>query len=176
MANLERTIRYLNRFAAELTALIRENIIEYDLLSSYNLYNSIDVHIVNEHPSGARSRLNVVLNLEDYWQIIENGRRPGKRFPPLDDIRHWIQIKPIMPREDNTGKIPTEDQLTFLIGRKIARDGTEPKPFVSDSVEEMLQSFYLDIQSELESDLADDLEQIILGAFRNKDFKTINIR
>lgn len=65
----------------------------------------------------------VVMNLNDYWKFVENGTKP--HFPPPDKILTWIQIKPIIPRPDALGRTPTENQLAYLIGRKIAREGTE---------------------------------------------------
>lgn len=65
----------------------------------------------------------VVMNLNDYWKYVENGTKP--HFPPPDKILTWIQIKPIIPRPDALGRTPTENQLAYLIGRKIAREGTE---------------------------------------------------
>lgn len=65
----------------------------------------------------------VVMNLNDYWKYVENGTKP--HFPPPDKILTWIQIKPIIPRPDALGRTPTENQLAYLIGRKIARKGTE---------------------------------------------------
>lgn len=65
----------------------------------------------------------VVMNLNDYWIYVENGTKP--HFPPPDKILTWIQIKPIIPRPDALGRTPTENQLAYLIGRKIAREGTE---------------------------------------------------
>lgn len=61
------------------------------------------------------------ISLAYYWKYVEYGRRPGK-FPPPNKILDWIKIKPVIPRPIN-GIKPTEKQLTFLISRKIARDG-----------------------------------------------------
>lgn len=63
------------------------------------------------------------ISLAYYWKYVEYGRRPGK-FPPQNKILDWIKIKPVIPRPIN-GIKPTEKQLTFLISRKIARDGIE---------------------------------------------------
>ena len=73
----------------------------------------------------------VVLSLADYWKYIEGGRKPGGKMPPQAPILKWIQDKGIKPKEDNI----TNDQLSFLIRRKIARDGIKPKPFLTDAVE-----------------------------------------
>lgn len=64
----------------------------------------------------------VYLELEEYWKYLEYGRKAGK-FPPPDKIREWIRIKPVLPRPIK-GKLPTTNQLAYLIGRKIAKKGT----------------------------------------------------
>ena len=67
----------------------------------------------------------VIFVLEDYWWYVENGRRAGK-FPPPDAIKKWIRVKPVVPRAFK-GKVPTTNQLAYLIGRKIATKGIAPK-------------------------------------------------
>lgn len=76
--------------------------------------------------------LTVSIQLEDYWKWVENGRKAGK-FPPVDAIKKWITIKPVIPRSKN-GKLPTENQLAYLIGRKIAREGTRANPFLEPTI------------------------------------------
>ena len=63
--------------------------------------------------------LTISISLEDYWKYIEYGTNP--HFPPVDKIREWIRVKPVLPRPLASGKLPTENQLAFLIGRKISK-------------------------------------------------------
>lgn len=65
------------------------------------------------------------ISLASYWKYVEYGRRKGGKFPPFNKILEWVKVKPVIPRPIN-GIKPTEKQLTFLICRKIARDGIEP--------------------------------------------------
>lgn len=65
------------------------------------------------------------ISLASYWKYIEYGRKPGK-FPPPNAILSWVKTKPILPRPMNGLKAPSDKQLAFLIGRKIARDGIKP--------------------------------------------------
>ena len=76
----------------------------------------------------------VYFNLQDYWKYVENGRKAGK-FPPVNAIKDWIQIKPVVPRAIN-GRVPTTDQLAYLISRKIATKGIEPKKLLKRSLED----------------------------------------
>ena len=75
----------------------------------------------------------VALSMEDYWQYIEYGSPP--HFPPVDKIKEWIKVKPVLPRPLENGKLPTENQLAFLIGNKIKKFGIKPKPFVYNTLE-----------------------------------------
>lgn len=89
----------------------------------------------------------VSLKLEDYWKYLEYGRSAGK-FPPLDNIRQWISVKHLLPRpmrlvRHNKIKpdvhytvLPTVNQLAYLIGRKIAKQGTPATHLLQNTVDQ----------------------------------------
>jgi hypothetical protein len=95
----------------------------------------------------------VIFILEDYWKYVENGRRAGAKFPPVNAIKEWIKVKPIIPRPIK-GKIPTTNQLAYLIGRKISRDGIPAKKLLESSLNE--SSNLID---KLVSLIADEMEK-----------------
>lgn len=66
------------------------------------------------------------------WQYIENDTAP--HWPPVDAIKGWIKEKPITPTPLQDGRIPTEDQLAYLIGRKIATDGTKGDHLLEEAI------------------------------------------
>ena len=66
----------------------------------------------------------IYLELEDYWKYREYGTKP--HFPPVDKIAEWIRIKPVLPRPNAKGKLPTQNQLAFMIARSISIKGTKP--------------------------------------------------
>lgn len=99
------------------------------------------------------------ITMADYWRFVDEGRKPGSKFPPPDVIRQWIINKGLA--YNSTGKIQslhgsmpkkglkaniTKGQtllsnhemqlrtLTYLFSRKIARDGIAPTPFVTDTL------------------------------------------
>lgn len=85
---------------------------------------------------------------------------PG-RFPNIDAIKKWIQVKPVIPTVQSNGKIPTLNQLTYLISRKIARDGIEPKYYLNNTLDEIdLKPLEEGITRSLEQQLDNELRQL----------------
>ena len=102
----------------------------------------------------------VTLQIQDYWKYLEYGRLPGT-FPNIDAIRKWIQVKPVIPTVQSNGKIPTLEQLTFLISRKIARDGIEPRYYLNNTLDEIdLTPLEEGITRSLEQQLDNELRQL----------------
>lgn len=61
----------------------------------------------------------------DYVKYLFYGRGPGK-FPPPDKMTAWVESNPeLLDRAKEVYKSITSQQLGFLIGRKIAREGTD---------------------------------------------------
>jgi len=105
-------------------------------------------------------RMEVDIELEDYWYYVEHGRKPGK-FPPVNKIKEWITVKPVMPYPDKKGRIPTVDQLAFLIGRKISKEGTEAKPFFEKNIEPTYEHFQNAIAYAIDADLGEYVERVV---------------
>ena len=103
----------------------------------------------------------VYFDLPLYFPFAENGRRPGK-FPPPDAILKWVQFKRIVPRPGRNGKVPSTNQLVYLISRKIATKGTEGKHLF----EKTLDDPNLD-------NLADKLVELITAEFEKEIEKYI---
>lgn len=104
--------------------------------------------------------LEVSISLEDYWKYIEYGTKP--HFPPINAIKQWIKVKPILPRPLSNGKLPTTDQLAFLIGRKISKVGTKPRPFLQKSITEfdLVSKMYKIVTEEIEKQLEKEINTI----------------
>lgn len=102
----------------------------------------------------------VGLWLQDYWKYVENGRRSGK-FPPLDKIEQWIRVKPVLPRPYD-GKLPTERQLAFLIGRKIAEEGTEGRKPLERALEDVNGQMLMSIKQAIIEDIGEDFKTVLV--------------
>lgn len=105
-------------------------------------------------------RMEVDIELEDYWYYVEHGRKAGK-FPPVNKIKEWISVKPVMPYPDKKGRIPTVDQLAFLIGRKISKEGTDPQPFFEKNIKPTYEHFQDAIAYAIDADLGEYVERVV---------------
>lgn len=97
----------------------QDNLIRNDRIASGDLLNNIEYEVTR-----GDFTYTIYVKMKDYWYYVENGRRAGK-MPPIDNILNWIKIKPVLPRPNAEGKLPTPQQLAFLIARKIGEEGTE---------------------------------------------------
>lgn len=162
VANREWTnvIDVLNDFGKFLVEEYKDQLILNDVNATDTLYNSVKllpIKVTNGY-------FEVQLSLEDYWKYVENGRKAGK-WPPISAIAKWIEIKPVLPRPMDNGKLPTTQQLAFLISRKIGLEGIAPRPLLQKSVDNVWDVFEEYIAEAFAKDLENDIE-ITLGTLR----------
>lgn len=102
----------------------------------------------------------VTLRLQHYWKYIESGRKPGK-FPPVGALIRWIEVKPIIPKPDANGKLPSPKQLAYLIGRKIEQEGIEPFPALKTTQEELDKLYHQKLSDALGHDVSNYIRKVI---------------
>lgn len=129
-----------------------------DINASGKLSNSVKtVFAVNGN------NYEVSLSLEDYWKQVEYGRQPTKNDGNGElrrNILEWIRVKPVIPTPFN-GKLPTEEQLAYLISRKIHIYGYEGKQPLKRTIEELKVEIHRDIEEALSKDLSTDVLNIL---------------
>lgn len=139
--NLEQV---LNEYASALV----DSLVSKGVSRSSSLANSAEV---SKQVQPLFTVYEVLMN--EYWYYIDQGRgktlqgsRPGV---VRDLIKEWIRQNNIQAEERN-GKKPTQEQLAFLITRKIHRDGFPGRDFVSsvyeDFIEKIDEAFDKDIE------------------------------
>ena len=82
-----------------------------------NLKTRLEVH---------GTELQVYLEQSDYAKQINDGRPPtssGGDGTVRRKIFEWISQKNILPRANDNGKIPTQEQLSYAISNKIHKEG-----------------------------------------------------
>lgn len=151
--------RVLKEYADKVPSLYRSLLDSKGKNASHKLSDSIQAEV--RHNGG---NFQVVVKLEEYWKYVEYGRKPGK-FPPPDKIREWVEIKPVIPRPMKNGKLPTIEQLTYLIGRKIAIKGIPPSPVLVTTTRTLNEEFFDKIYEAIRLDVANAVKTIIHTAF-----------
>lgn len=76
----------------------------------------------------------ITITLPEYAMYVDKGTKP--HFPPVDKIKEWIEVKPVIPRPMSNGRLPSTEQLAFLIARKISKVGTKPTNVITDTINE----------------------------------------
>lgn len=140
----------LAQYAQAIADRYKDNLEESGRRATGMLITSVSTNVVVDG-----NTYSIDLNLEDWWKYVEEGRGPGK-FPPPDKILEWLRVKPILPTPMANGKLPTEQQLAFLIGRKIANEGFQGSHDLAKTMEEL------------------DYEQIIVDALDTDMFECVD--
>lgn len=123
-----------------------------DNTSHYELSNNIKFNLqVND------TVFEIEFQAPEYWKYANYGRSSGK-FPPFDKIEDWIIRRKITPYPTKSGKIPTRKQLTYLISRKIAREGFKGSGFLEKSLSEQ-QDYWED---RIKEAIGEDIELEIM--------------
>lgn len=159
----------LSTFGEELVKAYRQGLDERNVHASNSLADSIRYEV----RSGDRW-MAVDISLIEYWKYVEYGRKAGK-FPPLDSIEAWIKVKGIQPMtrtqasikrwtqhrgsiRRNDGGIPSIKSLAYLVGRKIATEGIQPRPILATAIDETLQRFDEAINEAITLDISDSID------------------
>lgn len=156
--NLERV---LDSFADRFIQIAREYLANNNTNATGNLGESLEKIIEIGEDS-----FSVSISLADYWKYVNGGRGPGK-FPPPQAIQDWIEVKHITPTPGMNGRTPTVKQLSFLIGRKIANDGTSPHPFFDEAKQQAITEFSQAIDDAIVQDVSDYIQEIVEKSMRD---------
>ena len=130
----------------------------------------------------------VCLGLPAYWFNVEYGRKPtppSKGWVPVDRLIEWIRVKPVIPRPDDRGRIPTEKQLAYLINRAIndpdrrgtdpPRPGIAPTPVLKTAVDVVNAKYDPLIKAAVTKDLQAFMKSISFSDFRGRTAARKNV-
>ena len=140
----------LERYAVALRNEYQDNLIRSDRVASGDLLNTVEYEVKDKNGT-----YTVSLRLQDYWKWVESGRPPTQKGGNGDlrtAILEWIKIKPVLPRPDNNGKLPTPQQLAYLISRKIHNEGYEGTQDLRKATESVWDRFVYEIYEAIDKD------------------------
>lgn len=147
LLNLDNVRQVLEDYAAEVRTLYKDRLMRNDRVASGALLNSVQCRVEVDGRA-----FEVKMTLEDYWKYVEYDTRP--HWPPVSAIQRWIEIKPVIPRPDANGRIPTPKQLAYLISRKISRVGTTGSHDLRDTTQEVNARYRERLQEALAQDVS----------------------
>lgn len=146
--------KVLQDFATDIRERYKDVLANNDHIASHNLVDSVRTQVVV-----GDNYYEVTMTLADYWKYVENDTKP--HFPPPDAILRWIQVKPVIPRPDANGRIPSQKSLAFLIGRKIAREGTEGTHDLAKTKDDILPWWREQISKALGHDMQNYIRKLV---------------
>lgn len=117
---------------------------------SSRLKNSMGSEIQELGPGNLVGRYGSSLKDEEYPAVMEFGRRPGAKMPPVDALVRWVHLK-IRPGEEY------ERGVAFAIACKIGREGIKGKRFMRKGFEkakERVIKFFVAALDEIAEDLS----------------------
>ena len=155
LINTDNLQAVLMEYGIAVRNLYQDRLILHDRIASGELLNSVD----NVRVEFDGQAYEVKIDLAEYWRYVEMDTEP--HWPPPSAILKWIQAKPVLPRPMKNGKLPTPQQLAFLIGRKISEKGTKGIPDLTDSVEDMNKAFQERIATALAQDMGGYIRKLI---------------
>ena len=164
LIDFEALQKTLQDFAVDIRDRYKDVLLRNDRITQYGSDRLIDSISTRVEVNGTSYQVKMELN--DYWKYVEEGvkgfgnmtspyKNPGWKAYP--HILRWIQIKPILPRPNEKGITPTNNQLAFLITRSIAENGTQGTHDLEQSKEDIF-AWYKD---KIEEALGHDIENYI---------------
>jgi len=119
-----------------------------------NLYNSINVVYVKDQGE-------IVVSMLDYWQFVNDGRRPGK-YVPIKSLMKWIRTKGFN-KNKKTGKFQKFNikGTAFAISKTIQKFGIAPTYFYDKAFEMFEREFESEAIRALGIDVETFFEKVV---------------
>ena len=155
----EKTYEVLKEYAIELRNTLQDSYINDDRIATGDLLNCVEYIIEKDD-----RQIEVSLQLKEWWKYVEEDTKP--HFPPPDAMLNYIKAKPILPKPDRNGKLPTPNQLAYLIGRKISEVGTTGTHNVRDTVRLINERYEEKIGQAISEDINNELDVIFSQSFK----------
>jgi len=102
-----------------------------------------------------RGGFTMEIELNDYYIDVDEGQPVGTRVPQAS-ILHWVKNKPnLVPRQP----ILPDEQIAYLITRKILEKGTEATHFYSDVMtDKRIKQLFSDLEDAGAEDITTSLD------------------
>lgn len=114
-------------------------------IASKQMINSLSVEVLQDFESGEPIIVAAFDTDPEFLpEMIDQGRKPSTRYPPLEAIERWIKIKPVYWRNER-GRFTRASikQKRFLIARSIKEKGYKGINFFEKAQAQVLDELVL---------------------------------
>lgn len=132
----------LQEYAANAKEIYGKNLSLGGKRASGDLIDSVRSQVVT-----TKGGYEVELSLNYYWKFIEGGTKGEEtspagavypaHMPPPRVLEQWINIKPILPRPNADGHIPSPRDLSWAMAKSIEKKGIAPHPALAQTIDEL---------------------------------------
>lgn len=148
--------RILQKHGDKIVEAMKNNLAKPNKSNTGALSDSITLDITENG-----STVRMTISMLDYGKFVNDGRKAGT-FPNVQAIREWVKSKGIRMKKKPKGLSLDKEikTLSYLIGRKIKKDGIKPKKFIPtidiqsirlEILRELKQYFIVDIKTDIEN-------------------------
>lgn len=107
----------------------------------------------------------IELSFDGYGVIVDEGRRPSSKMPPVKPIQDWLRDRNIRPKGGET-----IEQLSFAIAKTIQKKGYRPRPFIQMTLNDFAELLANDIEPALAEDIEDNIQDLLNQTINGRTF------
>jgi len=151
----DKLIDALNKMRGQYVKELTDSLTEKNLISSGKLGESLKINVQPKvKVFGQVYRMQI--NMADYGENVDKGRKPGKGLPP-GVIQDWLRYPNTLQKVTGQDKQLSDyerNSLAFVINRSIKRKGIKPKNWIQPAVDKAGKN----IVGVVEAAIAEDIE------------------
>lgn len=139
----ERLAKILEQYKDTIVTKLKGRIISDGKVATGDLEKSI---------TGIVEGTSISIFASEYWYVVNYGRKPGSKRPPIRPIIEWMKIKGI---QESTPK--KTKSLAWVIAKKIGDEGIQGTNFFWETINSIVPSITKDIEESYLKDINDQI-------------------
>jgi len=147
----ERLNKILEQYKDTIVAQLKSKIISDDKVATGDLEKSI---------TGIVEGTSISIFASEYWYVVNYGRKPGKKMPPIRPIMDWMKVRGIETNKKNKDGQPSKKgnrTLAWVIAKKIGDEGIQGTNFFWETVNSIVPLITKDIEDSYLKDINDQI-------------------
>ena len=139
----ERLAEILEKYKNTIVAQLKSRIISDGKVATGDLEKSI---------TGIVEGTSISIFASEYWYVVNYGRKPGSKRPPIRPIIEWMKIKGI---KESTPK--KTKSIAWVIAKKIGDEGIPGTNFFWETINSIVPLITKDIEQSYLKDINDQI-------------------